>query len=201
MKIPTAVFMILFSAGTAVAQMMNGDEAEEGCPMCGQGGYGMSSGVAEVPDALPRPENQEWLSRLREVLRLERHSRLQYQADEQRFGAPMPYNRIIPQESVHIARIEAMFKAYGLAAGPEAPPAQFSATLEEAYRRALALEQDLVPQYEWLIQNSPDPDTSRVLDDILRQTRTHAMMFSHALHMGGGSGPGPGMGGGMRNVE
>ena len=51
----------------------------------------------------------------------------------------------------------------------------------EAYREALRIEQQLVHRYEWLVGNAGDEAASRVLGDILYQTRMHFAMFQHAL--------------------
>ena len=62
--------------------------------------------------------------------------------------------------------------------------------LREAYEESAKLEQDLASKYEWLIQNAEDQSAKQLLGKILFQTRMHAIMFSHALQMGGWMGKG-----------
>ena len=88
--------------------------------MGGYGGYGMGPGMMggwiDVPAKLPAPKNMEWVQKLREILTLEKQSLVQYQADQEKFNAYMPYMMVIPQEENHIDWIEQLFKAYGLPA-------------------------------------------------------------------------------------
>jgi rubrerythrin len=108
---------------------------------------------------------------------------------------------VIPQEENHITWIKKLFTAYGLSSDVKVQPIKETTTLTQAYENARELEKNLIPQYEWLINNAEDNTTKEVLDTILLQTRIHYTMFDHALHMGwmGGRGMmGPGMGrGGM----
>lgn len=177
-------------------------------------GYGMGPGMmgesVEVPAKLPAPKNEEWVQKLREILMLEKQSLAQYQADQERFNAYMPYMMVIPQEENHIAWIEQLFAAYGLPADAKEAPVVENKTLKEAYELSTKLESDLLPRYEWLVKKAEDRDTAEVLDAILIQSRWHLVMFEHALRMGhgygysrrsrgmmGGYGPGYGMGPGM----
>lgn len=160
-----------------------------GCPMCGQD-------WRKIPDKLPVPQSQAWLRNLRDVLSLERLSLVQYQADESKYQVHRPYAMVIPQEDQHIEWISYLFAAYGLSSAGPTPAVRKSQTITQAYEIALQLEEDLIPRYEKLIDAAEDPETARVLNTILYQTRMHYMMFSHALRMGGRMGPGmtgPGM--------
>ena len=67
-------------------------------------------------------------------------------------------------------------------------------SLTEAYGIARKLEQELIPQYEWLIQTANDDVTLEVVDAILLETRMHYTMFDHALRMGWAKGRGVGSG-------
>jgi len=167
--------------------------------MGGYGGFGMGPGMmggwVNVPDKLPAPKSSEWLQKLREILALEKESLAQYQTDQEKFNAYMPYMMVIPQEENHIAWIDQLFKAYGLPADMKANPVVENKTLKDAYELSVKMENDLLPRYEWLVKKAEDRDTARVLNTILLQSRWHLVMFDHALRMGHGSGYGmrPGM--------
>jgi len=181
--------------GEALAQMGQGMRGGHGmmgggCPMCGQN-------WKKVPDKLPTPKSQAWVKNLKDVLSLERLSLVQYQADEKKYQVHMPYMMVIPQEDLHIKWISELFGAYGLSYAGPTPAVRKSQTITQAYEIALKLEEDLIPRYEQLINSAEDPESARVLEIILHQTRMHYMMFSHAMRMGGRMGPGM-MGPGMR---
>ena len=178
------------------------------------GGYGMGPGMmggdwVDVPDKLPAPKNSEWVQKLREILVMEKESLAQYQADQEKFNAYMPYMMVIPQEDNHVAWIGQLFAAYGLPADGKVPPVMENKSLTEAYELSVKMENDLLPRYEWLIKKAEDRDTAQVLNVILLQSRWHLVMFDHALRMGhgygysrgrgmmGGYGSGYGMGRGM----
>jgi hypothetical protein len=181
--------------------------------MGGYGGYGMGPGMMggwiDVPAKLPAPKDTEWVQKLREILTLEKQSLAQYQIDQEKFNAYMPYMMVIPQEENHIEWIEQLFKAYGLPADVKTAPVTANKTLEGAYELSVKLESDLLPRYEWLVKKAEDRDTANVLNTILIQSRWHLVMFEHALRMGhgygysrgsgmmGGYGSGYGMGYGM----
>ena len=168
------------------------------------GGYGMGPGMMggwiDVPTKLPAPKNTEWVQKLREILTLEKQSLAQYQADQEKFNAYMPYMMVIPQEENHIEWIEQLFKAYGLPADGKAAPVVENKTLTDAYELSVKMESDLLPRYEWLVKKAEDRDTAQVLNTILIQSRWHLVMFDHALRMGHGYGysRGSGMMGGIR---
>jgi hypothetical protein len=179
--------------------------------MGGYGGYGMGYGMMgggwiDVPAKLPAPKNIEWIQKLREILTLEKQSLAQYQTDQEKFNAYMPYMMVIPQEENHIEWIGQLFKAYGLPADAMTAPVAANKTLEGAYELSVKMESDLLPRYEWLVKKAEDRDTADVLNAILIQSRWHLAMFEQALRMGhgygysrgygmmGGYGPGYGMG-------
>ena len=164
------------------------------------GGYGMMGGDwFEVPVKLPAPKNSEWVQKLREILTLEKESLAQYQTDQEKFNAYMPYMMVIPQEENHVEWIGQLFAAYGLTADVKTPRVMDNKTLTDAYELSVKLENDLLPRYEWLIKKAEDRDTAQVLNGILIQSRWHLVMFDHALRMGHGYGysRGWGMGSGM----
>ncbi len=161
--------------------------------MGGYGGYGMGPGMMggdwiDVPAKLPAPKNAEWVQKLREILTLEKESLTQYQADQEKFNAYMPYMMVIPQEENHIEWIGQLFAAYALPADGKVPPVVENKTLTDAYELSVKLETDLLPRYEWLVKKAEDSDTAQVLNTILLQSRWHLVMFEHALRMGHGYG-------------
>jgi hypothetical protein len=151
-------------------------------------GPGMMGGWIDVPAKLPAPKNTEWVQKLMEILALEKQSLAQYQTDQEKFNAYMPYMMVIPQEENHIEWIEQLFKAYGLSADVKAAPVADNKSLTEAYQLSTKMESDLLPRYEWLVKKAEDRDTAQVLNTILIQSRWHLVMFEHALRMGHGYG-------------
>ena len=115
-------------------------------PGRGGHGYGMGSGHGmgpgmmggwdslEIPSKLPAPKNAEWVEKLREILTLEKQSLAQYQADQEKFNAHMPYVMIIPQEENHIEWIGQLFKAYGLPSDGKVSPVVQTGTLTQSLR-------------------------------------------------------------------
>lgn len=169
-----------------------GQEADGGmmgggmmCPMCGGTGRIPSQWNGRIPAKLPRPKSTEWTGKLKEILAIEKLSQAQYTADESKYGVPMPYMMIIPQEQNHIAWINGLFKSYGLAPDVKTPAVKKSKTLKQAYTIGRDLEAASIPRYVWLIQHTDDKTTKQVLDTVLFQTRMHHMMFTHVLEMGG----------------
>jgi hypothetical protein len=171
---------VAFVLGTGTVQSQTGRG--------GYGGYGMMGGWIDVPAKLPAPKNTEWVQKLKEILALEKQSLAQYQTDQEKFNAYMPYMMVIPQEENHIEWIEQLFKAYGLSADVKAAPVVDNKSLTEAYQLSTKMESDLLPRYEWLVKKAEDRDTSQVLNAILIQSRWHLVMFEHALRMGHGYG-------------
>jgi len=149
----------------------------------GQGMGGMQGGRMNIPDKLPAPKNQAWVTKLREILALEKLSVAQYIADQSKYQAHMPYHMVIRQEEWHVNWITALFRAYGLPAEVTAPAITPTKSLKEAYEVCIKLEADLFAPYEWLIANAEDPTSAQVLTRILRQTRMHHRMFEHSLQM------------------
>ncbi len=155
------------------------------------GGHGMGmggrhGGQVNIPDKLPPPKNQEWITKLRQILALEKLSVAQYEADQAKFQANMPYHMIIRQEEWHVDWITQLLKAYGLSAEVKTPALTPTKSLQEAFEVCIKLEADLFAPYEWLIQNAEDQTSAQVLTTILQQTRMHHRMFQHHLQMLGG---------------
>lgn len=195
-----AVLVLIFSAGSLFAQMAQPglDSSASGfCPYCGQQWDGHVRETLSIPEKLPKPKNEEWLRKLGEVLSLEKLSKAQYETDSETYQVRMPYGMVIFQEENHITWITELFAAYAIKPEVRVLPLIKSASLEEAYKIAINLEEDLVPRYQWLIKNAEDKQSAAAINTILVQTRFHAVMFQHALQMGGGMGPGMGMGSGM----
>jgi len=184
----TVVVAFMLSSGILYAQPRTGY------------GKGSFTQTIKIPKTLPKPVNDEWVSKLKKVLASEKLSEAQYEADRGKYRVEMPYIMVIPQEENHIDLIMKLFAAYGLPADVKVPQIKETKSLTEAYGIARKLEQELIPQYEWLMQIANEDTTLHVLDAILLETRMHYTMFDHALRMGWsrGSGMGQGMGrGGM----
>lgn len=151
------------------------------------GGYGMGpGGWVDVPDKLPAPKNSQWVEKLQEILVLEKNSLAQYEADQAKFNAHMPYMMVIPQEEQHVQWIQRLFASYSLNANGKEHPVVQTKTLTEAYELSVKMEKDLLPRYEWLVKNAEDHRSAEILDAILIQSRYHITMFEHALQMGHG---------------
>jgi hypothetical protein len=190
--------------------MMGGGMMGSGQKDQPQMGRGMMKGMdwydqeISIPDKLQKPKNEEWVSKLKQILALEKLSQAQYEADSKKYQVHMPYRMVIPQEENHIEWINKLCTAYGLPSDVKVQPVKETTTLTQAYENARELEKNLIPQYEWLINKAEDNTAKEVLDIILLQTRMHYTMFDHALQMGwmGGQGMGPGMGrGGMMHND
>lgn len=167
----------------AEAQMGMGHGMMGGCPLCGSGAN------VWIPEHLPPPRNAAWLQRFGKIHGLERLSLRQYETDSTKYGERMPYQMVIPQEGDHIAWIERLYGAYGIKPSTRSFPLRPTSSPDDAFRVAMQLESELVPEYDQLIANAEDQITPAVLNVILRQTRWHYTMFSHAarmLEMGGG---------------
>ena len=161
-------------------------------------GMGSVSQTIKIPKTLPKPVDDEWVGKLRKVLALEKLSLAQYEADRDKYHANMPYRMVIPNKEQHIDLINKLFAAYGIPADLKVQDeAKETESLTEAYGIARKREQELIPQYEWLIQTANDDTTVEVLDAILLETRMHYTMFDHALRMGWSKGRGIGYGGKM----
>jgi len=168
------------------------------------GGYSMGAGMLggrwiDIPNKLPAPKDTEWAHKLREILMLENKSLAQYQADQEKFNAYMPYMMVIPQVENHVEWIEQLFRAYSLPGNGKMPPVVDNKSLTDAYEISVKMANELLPRYEWLVKKAEDRDTAQVLNAILIQNRWHLVMFDHALRMGHGYGfsRGWGMGPGM----
>ncbi len=168
----------------APAQMGGGN-----CPMCGRQWDGRYGGEMNIPGNLPKPEDA-WLQRLSDVMGREKLSDNQYVKDSRKYNLHMPYMRVIPDEENHIAWLGGLYKAFGEKYSADIPPVTETESPEEAYRVAMGLEQELIPDYEWLIRNTSDEQTRQIIETILFQTRMHYTMFQHALNMGGMMGHG-----------
>lgn len=195
----TVILSTTLFSGFALAQMHGGRHMGPGmgyerwgdqCPWCGHDWNGQYQSRDMVPDTLPKPQNQKWLNKLDEVLSLEKSSQALYEKDSRKFNLRHPYLMVIPQEINHIEWIQEMFAAYGVQPDAPRPAVTAFASPEDAYRKAMDMEADLIPKYEWLISNASDKMSGEILDYILLQTEMHYTMFSHGSGMGYGMGPG-----------
>jgi uncharacterized membrane protein len=182
----TSVFVaaILLTAACAAARIQR-DARQGHCPMCGRQWNGVNQYAPHIPDALAAPSGREWRERLSRVTGRERLSKAQYTRDRDRYNLRMPYHMVIPQEDDHIAWIEALYRAFGITPPDATPPIIETESARDALHTARHLEEDLIPDYEWLIAETDNDTIMRILGDILSQTRMHHAMFQHALSMGG----------------
>jgi|GEM_PF-1509395 len=179
---------LLSLANSAEAQMhghgMNdGGPMDEYCPMCGHYWNGGYQDRMFIPQKFPELKNKEWLEDLQNVLSLEKQSKLQYEADSEKFQIRRPYMMVIPQENYHINWISDLLKAYDASTDVQVPEVRSSESLEKAYERAMDLESDLMEKYEKLIQTAENERVREILSLILFQTRMHYTMFKHASSM------------------
>jgi uncharacterized membrane protein len=187
MKVALLTSWVVFILGYPIqAQGPGGGGMGRGhCPMCGRQWDGNNHYTPSIPDSLAAPDDTTWLNRLDGVMARERLSRAQYENDQDTYRIAMPYNMVIPQEDDHIEWIGELYAAYGMQAPDSVPPVQETSSGRDALRLAMNLEQELIPEYEWLIEHADTTATQQLLGDILYQTRMHRTMFQHALSMGG----------------
>jgi len=161
-----------------------------------RGGYGYEMGPGmmwggqdiDIPSKLATPKNKEWIEKLKEIYSLEKQSLAQYEADQEKYNAYMPYMMVIPQEEDHVRWIGQLFASYSMVADVKVHPVAETKSLKNAYEFCLKMEGDLLPRYEWLVKNAEDRNSAEVLNYILIQSRHHYVMFEHALQMGYGYG-------------
>jgi hypothetical protein len=153
------------------------------CPLCGQPFRGQGALEIAIPDKLPTPKNQFWLSKLRRVLAMEKLAKDQYEADQKKLGITNPYRYIIPQIDQHVTWINKLFAAYGLAADEKPTSLQTPDTVLQAFKNGKKLETDLARQYEWLLNEAEDKITKRVLNALLTQTNLDIVMFQNNIRI------------------
>lgn len=187
MKLLKPLFTLLIVAGITTAVPAFAQMGQ--CPMCGRSWDGRDGRSFEIRENLPRPAD-EWLQQLSLAMEKEKLSQAQYIRDSRKFDLRMPYMRVIPDEENHISWINGLYQAFGEEYTAGVPPVKETGSPEEAYRLGMELEKELVPIYEWLIENTSDDQVRQVIETILFQTRMHQAMFQHALRMGGMMGRG-----------
>ena len=156
---------------------------ESPCPLCGQPFRWRGDLDIAIPDKLPTPKNQFWISKLRRVLAMEKLAKAQYEADQKKFGITNPYGFIIPHIEQHITWINKLFGAYGLGADEKPIPLQTPDTVLRAFKNGKKLETDLARQYEWLLNEAEDKITKRVLNALLTQTNLDVVMFQNNIRI------------------
>jgi hypothetical protein len=167
------------AAQTAPAQGMG----EHPCPLCGQPWRGKADPEVTIPEKMPVPKNQEWLSKLRQGLMMAKHARAQDEADQRKFGITNPYRYIIPQIDHHIGLISKLFAIYGLPADGKPSAIRPSSTVLQSLEKGKRLAADSVTQYEWLLNHAEDKNTNKVLNSILTQTKLHYIMFDNVIRL------------------
>lgn len=156
---------------------------EPPCPFCGQPWRGQVDPEVTIPQKLPAPKNQEWLSKLRQVLMMAKRAKAQDEADQRKFGITNPYRYIIPQIDHHIDLISKLFAAYGLPADSQPSVVHPHSTVLQALENAKRLAADSATQYEWLLNHAEDKNTKKVLNSILTQAKLHYIMFDNVIRL------------------
>ena len=158
-------------------------EQESPCPLCGQPWRGRVDLEITIPEKLPAPKNQLWISKLRKVLALEEHTKAQYETDQKKFGISNPYFQVLPLTEQHITWIKKLFSAYGMAAEAKNHPVKTSDTILQALKTGRKLETELAAQYEWLFNKAEDKITKRILNTMLTQTNMSLAMFQNNIRI------------------
>jgi hypothetical protein len=156
---------------------------ETPCPLCGQPWRGQVDPEMAIPEKLPTPQNQFWISKLSRALALEKLAKAQYEADQKKFGITNPYRFIIPQIDQHITWINKLFAAYGLAAEEKSASLKTPDTILQAFKNGKKLETDIARQYEWLLNEAEDKITKRVLNTMLTKTNLDIIMFQNNIRI------------------
>jgi hypothetical protein len=156
---------------------------ESPCPLCGQPWRGRVDLPITIPDKLPTPKNQLWISKLRKALSLEELAKAQYEADQKKFGLSNPYFHILPLTEQHITWMKKLFSAYGMTAEAKSYPVKTSGTILQALKSGRKLEAELATQFEWLLNKAEDKITKRLLNTMLTQTKMSLAMFQNDIRI------------------
>jgi hypothetical protein len=162
------------------------------CVLIMVAGLAFFTSTASAQNPTP-PKDREWVMKLGKALTLERTCRDQYTADSEKLNISMPYRVVLPQVEDHIQALTDLLNARGLSAGEQPKSPVQTKSIQQAYRLAVKMGQDLIAHYEWLVRNAEDRDAAATINAILAQTRRHLMLFEHGLRsgrMGAEMGPG-----------
>ena len=159
---------------------------EKSCPLCGQPWRGRIKPELAIPEKLPTPKSQLWISKLRTALALEKLAKAQFEADQKKFGVSDPYLYVLPEIEQHIAWINKLFPAFGLPAQGKTTPAmtvETADTLLKALKTGKKMEEDLARIYAWLLEHAGDKATKKILNTILTQTNIHIALFKNDIRI------------------
>jgi hypothetical protein len=156
---------------------------ESPCPLCGQPWRQRVEPELAIPDKMPTPKNQLWVSKLRMALDMEKLAKAQFEADQKKFGVSHPYLYALPEIDQHIAWISKLFSAYGLPTREKTSPVKTSTTLLQTLRHARKMEVDLASQYAWLLRHAEDKTTKMVLNTLLTQTNINIDLFQNDIRI------------------
>lgn len=176
-----SVFLAVFFSSSVFSQDVI---VSKRCPVCGKEWDGNYRLCSNIPLALPKPKEQEWLNKFSEALILESQAKGQYLADRDKFKIfNFPYGMIIPQDEDHIRWLNKLFTAYGIT--PEVKPVKIKEhkALGEAYSDAIKIEAQIIRLYEWLVLKAENQYSRWVLNTMLLQARLQQAMFTHAYKM------------------
>ncbi len=186
MKKINIVFLISFFLVTIFSEFSFSQDVlvTKRCPVCGKEWDGNYRLCSNIPAALPKPKNQEWVKKFNEMLSLEMTAEAQYRLDQEKFGVySFPYGMVLPQDQDHVRWLVKILNAYGLVATAKASEVKASDNLEQAYEKAIKLEQNITQAYEWIVPKTENDYSKWVLNTLLLQSRLQQAMFTHAFKM------------------
>lgn len=152
------------------------------CPVCARTWNGRSRRLTSIPRELSIPDDKEWLVRLQEALAGEMLARDQFEADQHRLTTSFPYPLVLPQEYEHIRTLEELLNAYGISRAVAVPDIRLHETDRQACAFAMVFKAEMIPRYEWLMENAEHDAARKTIEEILLRTRLHHALFQHAYH-------------------
>jgi hypothetical protein len=177
--------IIAFRGDRACAQMQGEGSGQCRCIMCGREWNCSYDYFPAIPDSLRPPKNRQWIKHLDGLLKRERFALAQYRREPEIYRLHTPYTVIIPQKQSQVEWITALFPVLGMKIPDSTGTPSDTASWHDVLQVSMNLERLLIREYEWLVQNTENEKTRRVLSDFLYQTRMHYIMFQHALSIRG----------------
>ena len=143
-----AIVAIVYAQGPGMmgGGMMGAGQKDQ--PQIGRGmmhGMGCYEREMSIPDKLQKPKSDEWVSKLKQILALEKLSQVQYEADSKKYQVHMPYRMVIPQEANHIEWINKLFAAYGLPSDVKSTTCQRNNNINTGIRECKRIRKESYP--------------------------------------------------------
>lgn len=110
-------------------------------------------------------------------------ARAEYEAILAAYGSVRPFTNIIRAEESHIAALQPLFEAYGIAVPADESASLVAAvpSLTEAYQTGVSAEVNNIAMYEtFLDQNLPD-NVRTVFESLMRASENHLRAFQNRL--------------------